>query len=203
MELRDYFLYFRKHLFTVITVVAVVTVATILISWYRPVQYDASLSFAVERVNKQETSEYQYDGYYEIQAADLFSQTVISWFLTPSVLFEIYDRADLDPEIGTLDRFANRFKTRKYSPQNIVVRFKADSREKAEKLSNAIISVVEEKAVHLNRNDQGDSLFNVVGETPVIVESRPNVTVNGIVALVAGLMLSLVTLGVLRYLKEE
>lgn len=203
MEFRDYLFYLRKHLFTVIVVTALVTVATVLVSWSRPVQYDASLSFAVERVNKQQTTEYQFDGFYEIQAADLFSQTVISWFLTPSVLFEIYDRADLDPEIGSLDRFANRFKTRKYSPQNIVVRFQEDSREKAEKLSNAIISVVEEKAVHLNRTEEGNSLFNVVGETPVIVESRPNVAVNGIVAFVAGLMLSLVTLGMLRYLKEE
>jgi hypothetical protein len=78
-----------------------------------------SVSFAVNRINSQSTAEYQYDGYYALQAADLFAQTVVSWFSTPSVLREVYDQASMDPEITTVSSLANRFKVKKYSAQNI------------------------------------------------------------------------------------
>ena len=62
----------------------------------------------------------------------------MSWLLTPSVLLEIYEFADTDPEISSLEEISSRFKTKKYSPQNIVVRYKERDYDTADKIATAV-----------------------------------------------------------------
>ena len=69
-----------------IVIIAITGLASALVfSILRPAYYDTSLAFSINRINLQTTENYQYDGYYAIQASDLFSQTVMSWMMTPSV----------------------------------------------------------------------------------------------------------------------
>ncbi len=167
-----------------------------------PVQYDTSIAFFINRTNVVETTEYQYDGYYAIQASDLFSQTVMSWFLTPSVLLEIYDRAGIDPQISSIEEITSRFKTRKYSPQNIVVRYQERDRDTAEKIAMAITDVVEEKAAAANQTADSKALFEVKGGAPVIVEKKPNIAINTVIGLLAGFVLSIVVAYSIAYIRQ-
>src|SRR3990167_294282 len=114
----------QKYRWLIVIISLIGLGAGLIFSLIRPISYDTSLAFTINRINKQETAEYQFDGYYAIQASDLFSQTVMSWLMTPSVLLEIYQQAGIDPKISSLEEISSRFKTRQYSPQNIVVRYK-------------------------------------------------------------------------------
>ncbi|MDP3964843.1 MAG: hypothetical protein Q8Q20_04295 [bacterium] len=176
--------------------------AAYLFTVYQPVEYKSSISFAVNRINKEQTADYQFDGYYAIQASDLFSQTVVSWFFTPSVLLEIYDTAGIDPQIDTLERFTNRFKTKKFSSQNIVATFTERDRDTAEAISESIIETVQERGAALNQTADQQALFEIVGSTPVIVEETPNLWLNTIVGLIVGLWLGLALVYGVRYFRS-
>lgn len=139
-----------------------------------PTVYDTSISFSINRISKQETPDYQYDGYYAIQASDLFSQTVLSWFLTPSVLLEIYDGAGIDPNVSSIEQLTSRFKAKKYSAQNIVVRFIERDKQTADKISGSLVKVIEERARTSNQDSGQQAWFDVQGATPFIVEKRPS-----------------------------
>lgn len=158
-----------------------------LIATFTPVKYESSLSFTVNQINKQATAAYQYDGYYAIQASDLFSETIVSWFQTPSFLLEVYNRAGLDPQINSIDSFTARFKMKKYSAQNLVLEFTAPDRGQAEKLSEAIIAHVEERSGVLNQNADLKALFEVKGSAPVIVKKETTTLMGALYGLVAGI----------------
>jgi len=172
-------------------------------AYFKPAVYDTSISFSINRINKQQTTQYQYDDYYAIQASDLFSQTVMSWFMTPSVLLEIYDKAGIDPQIKSIASFTSRFKIKKYSPQNIVVSFKERDKNTAEKISESIISIISQKGEQSNKDAESKSLFEVKGAKPVIVESKPSLWLSTLIGLVGGFILSLIIVNFILYFKQD
>ena len=113
MELFEYHRILRRFVAVVVGVTLLGSLAGFLASAFlQDVVYDTSISFAVNRTSRQETTDFQFDGYYAIQAADLFSKTIVSWFSTPSILLEMYRNAGIEPTIGSIDSFSNAFKTR-------------------------------------------------------------------------------------------
>ncbi|MBI5037093.1 MAG: hypothetical protein HZC01_00065 [Candidatus Kerfeldbacteria bacterium] len=191
-----------KFRFLIIGMTLLGGVIALLFALTAAVQFDTSISFSINRTNTLETQQYQYDGYYAIQASDLFSQTVMSWFLTPSVLLEIYDSAEIDPNISSIEELTSRFKTRKYSPQNIVVRYQERDRPTADRIAQAITAVVEQRAAEANKTIEQEALFEVKGGTPVIVEKKPSAIINTIIGLVAGFVLSVVTVYSFEYIRR-
>ncbi|MFH1225996.1 MAG: hypothetical protein V1684_01760, partial [bacterium] len=169
----------------------------------QPVVYDTSISFTINRTAKQKTTDYQYDGYYAIQASNLFAQTIMSWLMTPSFLLEIYQQAEVEPNIDYLDKFANRFQTKKFSPQNVAVRFKERDEETAKKISQALISTIEAKAKDSNKTSEGDSLFAVIGSQPVIVPYKMDIKLVAAVSLIVGLLLSCFLAYLVWYFKRD
>lgn len=192
---------YTQYRWLILGITLVGLVATVVFSLLEKPYYDTSISFSINQTNKQDTADYQYDGYYAIQASDLFSQTVMSWFLTPSVLLEIYQGAGIDPQISSIDEITSRFKTKKFSPQNIVVRYKERDRETAQKIAAAIVNVIEERAAASNQSSDNKSLFEVKGGEPVIVERQPNVLLNTGIGLVASIVLSLIAAYSIGYLR--
>lgn len=193
----------NKYKFFIIILVIISLVCSYIFVVVKPIEYDTSISFSINRINRQETTEYQYDGYYSIQASDLFSQTVMSWFMTSSVLLEIYDNAKVDPKITSIEKFTSRFKTKKYSAQNIVVRFKERDRETAEKISNSIIKIIEDKSAKANQTSDQKALFEVIGAKPVIVEQRSNLWFTLLLGFIAGLVVSIILIYIFEYFREE
>lgn len=193
----------HKHSWTtpLVIFVLVVTVATYLFTMRVKPRYAASLAIAVNRINKQVTPDYQYDGYYALQASDLFSQTLLSWFLTPSVILDFYQKAGVDPHVTTTNELVSRFKARKFAAQNIVVQFTERDRDAAQKLADGISSTVRSRSAELDKNATGDSTFEVVPSTAVIVEVKPNPVLNTIAAAVASLLLGLAALWTVQSLR--
>lgn len=175
-----------------------VGVVTYIATTSRPPKYAASLAITVDRAAAQSTVEYQYDGYYAIQAADLFSQTLLSWFLTPSTLLSFYEEAGLDPQVTSLTEIVGRFRARKFSAQNIVVQFSDADKQTAERLAKAINTVVERQGEELNETTSGDALFDIRPQPPVIVETRPSAATYAVLAFVATVFLAFVVFSAFR-----
>lgn len=201
MEFRSTLYDLRRFRAFLAIFIVVVTVGAASLSMTRRPTYVASLSIAVNRIHRQETTAYQYDGYYAIQASDLFSQTMLSWFLTPSVLLEVYERAGVEPSITSLSQLVGRFRARKFSPQNLVVQFAEPDKANAEKISAAIADVMKERTTVTNQDDNGDPIFEAVPAKAVIVESKPNVALNTIAAFFASIIVGFVLIAFARYLR--
>lgn len=202
-ELRDYLQTYWSQRWLILAIVAVATVTTGLAASQQPTRQVVSGSFAINRINQQSSNDYQYDGYYALQAADLFAQTVVSWFATPSVLREVYKVAELDPEITSVNSLPSRFRVKKYSAQNIVVRFSEKDGPRAAAVAQAMRTVVEAKAANLNQTADGRALFEIVGTDPVIAPSKPSVWLWSAVAFALSAGLALFTAALRYYLRQR
>lgn len=202
MELRDYLKVYWRQRGMILWLIILATGIALGFAATRPIQTGVSVAFAVNRTNQVTTNQYEYDGYYALQAADLFSQTVVSWFSTPSVLRDVYDRAGLDPEIKSLNSLPARFSVKKYSAQNIVVRYNERTRDRASKVATALTAVISDRTSEMNKSADGKSIFEIVGGTPVIAEVHPNLLLIGIVTAVLSLALGLMIAALRHYLKQ-
>jgi len=134
-----------------------------------PSRVKASVSFTVAQQARQETADYAYDGYYALRAAELISDTMISWLSTPSVVKEIHAAAGLDLSDEEAFAAAGRaFRAKKYSSQNVVVSFAAPDEDSARKLADAASDLLAERAAGLTLTAKGDSLFHVTASSPVV-----------------------------------
>ena len=83
----------NRNKIKIIAIALVVGILSVLIAQFLPAKYDASVALNVIRVNREETGDYQYDGFYAIQASNLFAETIVSWLETPAVVKEIYEQS--------------------------------------------------------------------------------------------------------------
>lgn len=193
----------RWSLVTAGVFIILVTIATYVWSMTRKPVFITSLSIGINRVEqKAENTYYQYDGYYALQASDIFSQTLISWFITPSVLLEFYTKARINPDITSLGQLNGRFRAKKLSAQNIVVQFTAEEKATAEKLAASIADIVKQKGNALDTDPQGTGTFSVVSAQPVIVEAKPNAPLNAAAAFAGSAILVLSVFAGKRYLSS-
>lgn len=183
----------------IVTLVA--GLAALLFAVRQPVKYETSISFAANRINQGPTNTYEYDGYYAIQAADLFSQTVVSWFSTPSVLKEVYERAGVETQQRTLNDLTGRFSTKKYAAQNIVVTFGEASEARAKEIAQAVIETMQARAAALNQASDKKALFELVGTKPLIVPTKQNVLLTTLAGLLAGFLVALSVVSLVAYLR--
>ncbi len=199
MELRDSLAVFVRRKTLGIAIIAIVVGGSYLWSYTRPTQYTTSMSFAINRVNKEQTTQYQYDGYYALQAADLFSQTVVSWLNTPSILERIYARAGATMP-RTLSGLSSVFKTKKYSAQNIVVTFNTPTSEEAEKLAAAASDEIASRTSSVNRNADDKAIFEVITSKPVTELASPDPLLIGIMSFVVAVTLAMFLVPFVDYL---
>lgn len=172
-ELRDYLFSYWKQRWLIGGIVAAAMVGTWITASTQPTKYAVTQSFAINRADRQTTPDYQYDGYYALQAADLFAQTVVSWFQTPPILQQMYSAANLDTQAVSANELPGRFKVKKYSAQNIVVRYQETTPERAKTLATAIRKDLEQRASGLNQSADGHSVFTVIGQDPTYADARP------------------------------
>lgn len=191
LNLQDILAIFRRRIFFILAFSLLFGAILLIWSLSQPKKFDVSVSFTINLTNKQNTLDYQYDGYYAIRASELLGDTIISWFLTPSEVLAIYQQAEIKPPQENLIKLTRRFKTTKFSGQNIVVRFSETDRDKAEKIAQALSNYLEVKAESLNKDSNGKSLFDIVASKPVTVETDRKILLNGILGLIAGLIISL------------
>lgn len=158
-----------KPLQTVILAALVCALLGLGLASVAPTRVKVSMAFTVSEQARQETADYAYDGYYALRAAELISDTMISWFSTPSVVKEIHAAAEIElSEAEALAVSGRLFRAKKYSSQNVVVAFTASDEDAARKLAAAASDVLAARSAELVLSSKGDSLFRVTASSPVV-----------------------------------
>lgn len=199
MELREHWKTVSAHKWFVLGFAVFVGVAAFFFSLYRPEVYRVTVSFDVMAENRPATSDYQYGAYYDLKAAEIFTQNVMSWLITPAVVVDVYRTADVGYSIDNIDTFTNRFTTKQLAAQNFTVAFSDTSRTNGEKLAQAIVKVVEARSQEALTDQDGQPLFQVVGSEPVIAQSNFGSTTTTAVGVVVGLVLAIILVYLRKY----
>jgi len=198
MELHSHAKIIKGNAWFIVVFTLLVGIAAMVFALVRPVQYKAVVSFDLDFAGQAATADYQYGGYYELKAAELYVQDLMSWFKTPAFVEQIYLAAGFEPAIDNIAQFTNRFQAKQYSALNFAVQFTDASRDNAEKLSAAIVTMVEDGAGAADQGDGEKVLFTVQALDPVVAESKFPIWLVTSVGVLAGLILSLI----LVYLRE-
>lgn len=132
-----------------------------------PAPHAVSLAITINQPPRAETAEYSYDGYYALRASELFADTLISWFGTPSFVADVYRAAEL-PVPERLLQDTRRFRAKKYSSQSVVLSFSEPDRPAAERLANAFAAVASDRTAELNLDAEGRPLFTLRADPPSI-----------------------------------
>jgi hypothetical protein len=129
-----------------------------------PVSYDVSLALNIERKTNNTGDFYTYDGYYAIQATELFAKSVASWFVTPDFVEDVLrnsDKSDID-KLSVKD-FRRIFTPEQVSANVVEVRFGVSEAELAKTLTDSISSSI---VSYMQTRDIKD--YNIFVGTPVI-----------------------------------
>lgn len=184
---KEHAILMKKYSFFVASLTVVLTLASVAYAYTRPVKYKTSLYFRIAQIERQETTDYQYDDYYGQKSAELLGQTILSWFLTPSFVVDIYHEANMDPNATSLEKLTSRFRAKALSSQNVVVTFTQVSEDAARKLAKATTQTVEKEAKKLDQTDQG-AQFTVEAGTPIIVATKTSLWIVGLASFICGLL---------------
>ena len=156
-------LFHKNYLFLSLLVVIGVSIG-LSITKLAPTSYDVSLALNIERKTNDTGQFYTYDGYYAIQATELFGKSVASWFVTPDFVEDVLRNADKsDINKLSVKDFRRVFTPEQVSASVVEVRFGVDKVELGntltESISSSIISYME---------NRGIKDYNVFVGTPVV-----------------------------------
>lgn len=203
MELRDHWKIVQHHKWFVIGFTLCVGVAAFFFALYRPDVYKISLSFDVQAVNQQAATDYEYGSYYDLKAAEIFSQNVMGWLMTPDTVVDIYKTSNVGYAITNIDQFTNRFKAKQLGAQNFVVTYTDTSKTNGEKLAKGMVSVLEKRSEEILTNQDGQPVFTVVGSDPVIVQSNFGPATTTAVGVIVGFVLAIILVYLHNYFVGE
>ena len=201
MELKQYLKIIKENAKLILIITLLTVLFSFVFSAIKPTKYDASLSLLISPNKTQETDDFKYNGYYALQAGEIIADSTEQWIKSPEFVSAVYQKAQLDPNFRNIKGYAKKFKADKMSSQYVEVKFETDTKEEAEKISQAITKVLNNKTEILAENSQEELSFVIVGSQPIILESRPNIVFNMIIGLIAGLFLGIFTVFGRRYFR--
>lgn len=204
MELKDYLKMIGKNLAVFWIVVILCGLSALVWTIVQPKSYLASTTFTVNKsssLKQRDSSYYLYDNYYNVQSSALFSQIVTTWFESPSLVTEVYQKAGIEVPAVSQKKLAKTFKAIREEPATINVSITGTNKDELEKLIAAAADVLQEKTNSLSTS--GEAFYDLAKFKPVVSDNSPNLILNTIIGLFTGLFLGLIlTLGI-EYFKNE
>jgi len=191
MELKEYLSILKKQKNIILNSVIALLVLTMAFSLAKPASYDSDLILLIGRNGTQDTVNYKYDGYYAVQASDIFADNVSQWLGSASLVKEIYSRAGVRSDSETLKSFTKLFAAKKLSSQYVEVRYATADTQSAVKLAHAIVDVLGERAEALRAASGEEISFKIIYNDPLTVKASNNLLLNGTLAVLGGLFLGI------------
>jgi len=138
--------------------------------------YIVHSSYLVSLAERETTSQYTFDGFYALQATDLFTATLAKWLTAPENIVAAYKAAGL-PLPGLSARVLQRSITAtKTAPQLIAVEVHSQNQNEAEQLAEAAAAVMKQN-VQLYHDEGTPALHFAVVTTPpwtsIITPNKP------------------------------
>ena len=156
-------LFHKNYLFLSLLVIIGISIG-LAITKLAPASYDVSLALNIERKTNDTGQFYTYDGYYAIQATELFGKSVASWFVTPDFVEDILKNADKSDisELSVKD-FRRVFTPEQVSANIVEVRFGVKESELGNTLTESISTSIDSYM-----QTRGIKDYNIFVGTPVI-----------------------------------
>ncbi len=202
MELKEAIFIARGKIKTILAVSVITAISAFIFSAIQPVAYETSLSLLISKESSQETTDFKYDGYYAFQTSEIFADSIQEWMKSPETVNEIYQEAGVGQDFKNIKSYGKKFTAKKMSPQYTEVKFKTEKRDEAEKISSAIVKVINNKARRIQENSKQEISFKVESGNPVILEAKPDIPVNLIIGLISGAILGIFIVFTKEYFKK-
>jgi len=128
--------------------------------------HQVHFSYLISLSERDEVEEYRFDGFYALQATDLFAATLAKWMQTPEVVVAAYEEAGLELESRDPRQLTKQVQAIKTAPQLIEVTVRNESQDVAERLTAGLMIVMERNVD--DYHDQGIPVvvFRVVATEP-------------------------------------
>lgn len=198
MELKDFFSVVKKYLAIVLLVVFVIVSATAFFSVMTPQKYQSSASILIQPT-REPTTQYQYGGYYAIQASELFADTILGWLKSSEVMSEIFQDAKIAVTSDNIAALSGQIVARKVPPQNVELQLNDKDQARSKMLMQAIIDVVKNKTDIINKNAGEGSTFTIISSDILTMPIKPSITLNITISIFIGLILGIILVFLREY----
>ena len=199
MELKEYITIIRKEYKTIFAIGTIVAVSAFLFSTMRPVVYEASTSLAINKSKTQNTDDFKYDGYYALQTSEMLADTIVEWTKSPTMVSAIYQKAEVNQDFRNIKSYTKKFTVHKMSSQHVEVKFKTDTKENAEKISSALVEIINDKIKTIEKESEEEIAFSIRSENTIIMKNKPDAFLNLIIGFISGITLGIFIIFLKRY----
>jgi capsular polysaccharide biosynthesis protein len=194
MEIADYISMIKKNVVVFIVMIALFGGLTGYFTTISKPIYQTSIAIDIIRHQNQKQTDvdyFQYDNYYNTQAAGAISNNVAGWLSSASVVSEIFSSTGYERPIGNLRDIDKIFTAKKKVTDSSVIdiSYSSDDSVKAEKLIRKVGEIVKAKVAEYNENDSSGT-FEVFVSEPVVVETPKMTSLNVVIASIIGLFLA-------------
>jgi uncharacterized protein involved in exopolysaccharide biosynthesis len=167
MELREYIVIFRKNIWFFLMTVLVFLIAGGIYYAYTPEEHVAVMDLNITRAGQVESKEYDYDGFYRLQADEKFAETVVWWLGSPRIAKEVCRLAEVS-------QCPAGYSAKKLSSQYLQVNFSPKNPEDAEKIARSLVEVIGKETSNLNLKQKKVDWFEVQGNLPDVQKVKIN-----------------------------
>lgn len=172
--LKDYRYALQKSAFWLLVISGVVAALSYGVMNRLGVRHEVHFSYLVSLTQREQAPDYTFDGYYALQATDLFSTTLAALITTPEVVIAAIKEAHVT--LPSSDPFALRslVTATKEAPQLVHVTIKHSDQSMAEKIKSGLEQVVA-KEIHKYDTQGTPALsFTIVATDPWTATQEPN-----------------------------
>ncbi len=194
MEISDYLTMIKKNVSVFVLMIILFGGLTGYFTATKKPVYQTSIAVDITRHQSQKQTDvdyFQYDNYYNTQAAGAISNNIAGWFSSASVVSEIFVSAGYEKPEGSLKDISKIFTAKKKVADSSVIdiSYSSDDATKAGVLIKKAGEIVKSKVAEYNKTDSSGS-FDVFVSEPVVVEAPKMTALNSIVAAIVGLFLA-------------
>ncbi len=201
MEFKEYLKILRQEKNIIIGSIIVLMIFATIATLEKPVSFASDLVLLISRKGTQATDNYKYDGYYAVQASDIFSDNISQWLASASIASEIYSRAGIKSDFTDFKNFSKVFKANKLSSQYVEVRYETKDEQSAKIIARAIRDVLQEKTDSLSKSSNEEISFNIIYNDPLVIKSENSIWRNNLLAVFGGLFLGVLLAFAKNYFK--
>jgi hypothetical protein len=105
-------------------------------------QWRAHFSYLISLQEREAAAEFRFDGYYALQATDLFAATLAEWAMAPEVIAAAHQAADLPLPGADARSLIRTVSARKAAPQLVAVEIRGGSEREAAALASGLQEVL-------------------------------------------------------------